>query len=733
MMLESRHAMNGNAKNRVRFGPYEADLETQELWKSGVRLKLGGQPFGLLTMLIKRPGELLSREDLRATLWSSDTFVDFNHGLNAAMNKLRDCLNDSAEDPKYIETLPRRGYRFIALVEPVERVAESTAADMPPPPALPVSARKPLEKVTWMETAPVGRVAIPYRWLAIPALLLVAAVVGILYRVESGRHRVASEGTAILEGAPRPAVAPVFSPDGEKIAFRVENDAGHAPGIYVSELASGKLSQLTTDGRDGNPAWSPDSAALAFVRIGQEGRAIYRVDAKGGDAHRLAALNGRFSQSDLDWSPDGKYIAFSGISSSGGSQLYAFSPANPDLHTLTDPIGKDQDWGPAFSPDGKKIAFVRRREANLAENIFVAPIEGGAAQQLTFGTANIESPPAWTSDGKWIVYSTTQTGEARLWKVSSTGGPAEILPGVSAQSSHPSIPRAVGTPLAYQSVLGDSTIWRLNVSQAAGSDSGLVVISAAGSNEGPRLSPNGRKLAFMSNRGGSMEIWISDPDGSYPLKLTNLDGCGSPQWSPDSKSIAFDSIHSGRPGIYVVSLEGGEPRALAEGGFFQNVVPSWSHDGRWIYFASDRAGQDNIWKVRPTGGEPVRVTQHNGFAPLESPDGKTLYFASSRYPSPQIWQVPVDGGNETMVSPLLRPETWAGWTVVGDGFYFLAAGESEGRTALEFYDPTANVTRLVTQLNGNAFWLSSSNDEQTVWYNQKHEGQSVILVKRDFH
>src|SRR5580704_5738134 len=188
MMLEFRNVTNGNAKNRVRFGPYEADLETQELWKSGVRLKLGGQPFGLLTMLLKRPGELLSREDLRATLWSSDTFVDFNHGLNAAMNKLRDCLNDSAEDPKYIETLPRRGYRFIARVEPVERSAESTLADAPPPPAPPVSVGEPLEKVTWMETAPVGRVAIPYRWLAIPALLLIAALAAIMYHVESGRH-----------------------------------------------------------------------------------------------------------------------------------------------------------------------------------------------------------------------------------------------------------------------------------------------------------------------------------------------------------------------------------------------------------------------------------------------------------------------------------------------------------------------------------------------------------------
>jgi Tol biopolymer transport system component/DNA-binding winged helix-turn-helix (wHTH) protein len=728
MMLESRHVMNGNDKNKVRFGPYVADLATQELWKSGVRLKLGGQPFGLLAMLLKHPGELVSREDLRATLWSSDTFVDFNHGLNAAMNKLRDCLNDSAEDPRYIETLPRRGYRFIA---PVEKAADAATKEALPARS-PTSAGEPLEQVSWLETAPVGRVAVPYRWIAMGILLLLAGVVGFLYHLSFGGARAGSEGTIILGGAPRPAVSPVFSPDGEKIAFRVENDSGHAPGLYVSDLESGELTALTREGRNGDPTWSPDGESLAFMRTEREGRAIYRVTSKGGDARRLTPLIGNSSQSDLDWSPDGKYIAFSGVSSNGSSPLFAFSLATQDVHPLTDPIGKDQDWGPAYSPDGKRIAFVRRRGADLAESIFVVPAERGAAQQLTFGSGNIQSPPTWSNDGKWVVYATTQSGEARLWKVPSIGGPAETLPGVGAPSLHPSIPRGGGSLLAFQSVLGDSSIWRLNVSQASGSDAGLVVISAAGSNEGPRLSPNGRKLAFMSNRGGSMEIWISDPDGSYPLKLTNLDGCGSPRWSPDSRSIAFDSVHSGKPGVYVVNLEGGEPRALAEGGS-QNRVPNWSHDGRWIYFASDRAGQDNIWKVRATGGEPVRVTQRSGFAPLESADGKTLYFASSRYSLPGIWQVPVDGGNETMVSPLLRPEFWAGWTVTEQGFYFLAEAESEGRTALEFFDPKLGTTRLVARLNGSGFWLSASSDGQTLWYNQKQEGQSVILVKRDFH
>src|SRR6266849_8914932 len=101
----------------VRFGPFEADLRAGELRKHGVKLKLVGQPFEVLAMLLERPGQLVTREELRARLWPTDTFVDFDHGLNAAVNKLRDALSDSAEKPTYVETLPRRGYRFISSVD----------------------------------------------------------------------------------------------------------------------------------------------------------------------------------------------------------------------------------------------------------------------------------------------------------------------------------------------------------------------------------------------------------------------------------------------------------------------------------------------------------------------------------------------------------------------------------------------------------------------------------------
>src|ERR1700738_3425782 len=113
--------MNDNVQERIRFGPFEPDVHPRERWKSGSRIKLIGQPFEILTVLLSKPGQLVTGHELRTRLWPADTFVDFNHGLNAAINKLRDALCDSADNPRYIETLPRRGYRFIAPIERVTR------------------------------------------------------------------------------------------------------------------------------------------------------------------------------------------------------------------------------------------------------------------------------------------------------------------------------------------------------------------------------------------------------------------------------------------------------------------------------------------------------------------------------------------------------------------------------------------------------------------------------------
>src|SRR5215469_4736425 len=156
---------NGPSPRIVRFATFEVDLEARELRKNGRKLKLQGQPFEVLAMLLERPGELVGRERLRERLWSTDTFVDFDHGVNTAINRLREALGDSADNPRFIETLPRRGYRFLASAESSAPVAQALPVASALPEALPVSAKEAVDPFTkrknlgWILAAVLGLLA----------------------------------------------------------------------------------------------------------------------------------------------------------------------------------------------------------------------------------------------------------------------------------------------------------------------------------------------------------------------------------------------------------------------------------------------------------------------------------------------------------------------------------------------------------------------------------------------
>src|SRR5262249_43320367 len=145
----------------------------------------------------------------------------------------------------------------------------------------------------------------------------------------------------------------------------------------------------------------------------------------------------------------------------------------------------------------------------------------------------------------------------------------------------------------------------------------------------PQYAPNGKRLAFHSNRSGSVQVWTADADGSRPVQLTSMEATattGSPRWSPDGQSIVFDSTAGGNTHIYVIAADGGRPRALTHG-TSQNFVADWSRDGRWVYFTSTRSGKSQVWRVASAGGEPEPVTRDGGEAPRVSPDGEWLYFS----------------------------------------------------------------------------------------------------------
>jgi DNA-binding winged helix-turn-helix (wHTH) protein len=234
----------------VRFGIFEADLQTGELRKNGVKVPLQGQPFQVCALLLEHAGELVTREELRERVWPGDIFVDFKQALNTAIAKIRIALEDEAENPTFVQTLPRRGYRFIGSVDK-------------PSPEAPVPASQ----------GHFGRLTANARWISVGATFLVLlAGVGI-WRLSRNRPEAALPPIEVvpLFGLTDLEFKPAFSPDGNQVAF---SRGGPNSGIYTTVVGGEKSLRLTSNSGDCCARWSPDGRQVAFFRTSHEGVAI---------------------------------------------------------------------------------------------------------------------------------------------------------------------------------------------------------------------------------------------------------------------------------------------------------------------------------------------------------------------------------------------------------------------------------------------------------------------------
>jgi Tol biopolymer transport system component len=544
---------------------------------------------------------------------------------------------------------------------------------------------------------------------------------------------------------------PAFSPDGNSVAFYREHSQPGESGIYVTAVGSEQLLQLTRNDDDRYPAWSPDGRWIAFSRASHQTYSIHLVPADGGGEQKrkaeqnVTATSAAFkltssgtverelttggvvlSHGELDWSPDGKFIAFA-----GQSGIYLLSLEDSTVRRITEPPPSVEDWGPAFSPDGQRVMFVRNREIGAPDEIRATPISGGEEVHLFSERGRISSAPKWSFDGRSVIFSSNRNGHPALYRVSLDAPDSAVeIREAGSPAWDPAVSRH-GYRLAYERLLRSVSIWQMNLNDSNDKRPYLAVSSTSDTDQGPgpQFSPDGKKLAYMSDRAGTMEIWISNSDGSNGFQLSAVGGAGTPRWSPDSLAVAFDATTPNGSKIVTMNLHGGAPLILTQDAF-HSVCPSWSHDGKWVYFASPRSGEWQVWKVPATGGSPIQVTQHGGHAALESPDGKFIYYAKNQMAEPEIWRVPVNGGAEAPL-PLVHPGTWASWQIVEDGILFV--GPSLGHQAvLSFYDLARQRTTTVTVLNRVPFWLGATPDGRTVAFDQPGQEQAQAMLVENF-
>ncbi|PYX11161.1 MAG: hypothetical protein DMG85_06625, partial [Acidobacteria bacterium] len=370
----------------VRFDIFQVDLRAGELRKEGRPIKLQDQPFRVLSLLLNRPGEVVTRDELRQNLWPADTFVDFDHGLNSAVARLREALRDSADKPRFIETVAKRGYRFIGVVDDTALAVSSVADESH---SLMKGEVPPLagqhELPNSRQDAGVTKYAPARTWIAGVPLVVLLGAIGLwpFYR-KTAETPLASIEVVPLVGLHGFQVTPAFSPDGNQVAFR-NSDGAHHTGIYTALVGGEKSLRLTSDSGDCCPTWSPDGRQVAFTRYADKTISIIVIPALGGTEHRVykgpAAMGGG-----LAWSPNGEFLAFpeaSGVDSPR-SWISLLSLFDYSTRRLTSPPGGSLDQSPKFSPDGSQIAFVRSTIAGVSNDVYVIGAGGGEAKRLTF-------------------------------------------------------------------------------------------------------------------------------------------------------------------------------------------------------------------------------------------------------------------------------------------------------------------------------------------------------------
>ena len=641
---------------RIAFGLFEVDLQSGEIWKSGYRVRLQGLPFKVLCALLAKPGQVVSRGELQMLVWGPDTNVDFERALAVAINKVREALADSAENPRFVETLAKRGYRFIAPVSvaaaiasgppAVEAASVSTAAmgragQRPgfaeqEPACFPAAAGPngeqgtPAEKLLDRVGRAGARARIPSRRetalaCAVVVLLVVSAALwqrGFPAALPPLRIDQLTHTSPISAGTPGMESLLTLVADGDRIITSVSlGEKLHLaaigigtgevqPLIMPGELDSATIADISSDG----------SHLLLRSHLSSESeQPLWIVPATGGSALRV----GNILAQDATWMPDGISILFA-----NGDNL---SLVRPDGGTVM-PYAKLP--GRAFflrwSPDGKLLRFTLMDPSTHSSSIWQMDGADKIAHPLFQSASDhaFECCGTWTGDGKEYVFERSDTAGSNLWEVRGNGailtqltnGPLRYSSPVAARSGHRIFFYGSDQPSGLQQYDG----------KQMGFQPAPVFLADANRVD---YSRNGKWVAWTDT---AARLWRARAeDGSEKIQLTpNSMEVFLAHWSPDASRLAMMAREPGQAWqIYLVSADGGRPERLQEeSGASRNAAdPGWSADGQRLVYGRepDAMGKEGgphtieIFDLRTR--TTTTLPQSEGlFSPRWSPDGKWI-------------------------------------------------------------------------------------------------------------
>jgi DNA-binding winged helix-turn-helix (wHTH) protein/Tol biopolymer transport system component len=596
----------------IRFGVFELDLQAGELRKHGIKIKLQEQPLRLLAMLLERPGEVVSRQQLQERLWSSDTFVDFEHSLNAAVKKLRQALGDSADNPRLVETLAKRGYRFVAPVGgPVNQATDVARASISqlPPPASEMGIDNPtLGRLQKREV---------FAWTLLGATMFALAVLTAAYfRERQDEARIVRFRVPVPDGVSLAPESPVVSPDGRRLVFA--DTASDKSRLWVHSFDS-LTSQMLPGTEDvGFPFWSPDSRFLAFVTPDWK---LKKIDVTNGVTQMICQADDFGGGT---WSRD-SIILFSQSKSSQGRSLYRVSASGGQPEPVL-PIDKERRWAemPQFLPDGRHFLYRSLARPSGAENgaVYLGSLDSKETRMLIPVASNVVYvPPGFLIFGRGHTLL-AQRFDAR--KLQLRGEPFPVVGDVERlqDDNYSLFSASENGVLAYISpaLRNAQLAWYGRDGKRLGS------IGEQGEYEDISISPDETRVAGDGRNG----IWTADlSTGIFTRVTVRVSSPRFPAWSPDGRELVFSGDGAGpRTALYRKVVGGGDEELLFDSIDFK-YAQEWLRDRSILFLAYDI--QSNTFYRLPLSGErkPVLLLRTGPKTALRvSPDGRWVAYQS---------------------------------------------------------------------------------------------------------
>jgi Tol biopolymer transport system component/DNA-binding winged helix-turn-helix (wHTH) protein len=679
-------------QSSIRFGEFSADLEARELRRNGTRTKLQGQPFEILVLLLERPGRVVTREELRQRLWPSDTFVDFEHGLNAAVNRLRDALEDSADKPLFIETVPRRGYRFIA----------------------PIEAKQSVELAVEVTQRADGKSGGHFRLTRLAFLvgILVAAVGGFfVYKRTLTSPTVSPRSLTRLTFDDGLQIGATWSPDGRYIAY--SSDRGGKFDIWVQQVSGGDPVQITKGrGHHWQPDWSQDGKYIAYRSEEGDG-GIYVVPALGGAGlERKIAPFGYYPR----WSPDSSQVLlqthFTDIDACNRFYV-AQLDGGPPREVLAEVLAQNKlcAASSAWYPDGKRIT-VWVGDVSATPVFWTVPLAGGpgikmeiasaiqreleqASGEVRSGQQFGEYSFSWSPSGDAIYFERGYRGAKNIWKMTADPGTLRATR-IDRLTTGPGPDAAVaisadGKRLAFTAKSQRIQTWLFPFDAIAGQikGSGTAVTSQGRTSIEPNLSQDGTKVAYYVPHGESYgpgfgnvrnDVWVKSlVDGSEAPVFADSFSRWFPLWSPDATQLLYTRRNPGTNEHQLMLWSNESHEEVPLTGVTQSDVYDWSSDGKWL----SAVDMNEVWLVpfpiaahAKTNAKKVTFNPaYKLYQPHLSPGNRWIVLeavANSPHPESALYVVPASGGPWRRITDGRHWDDKPRWSPDGRTIYFVS-------------------------------------------------------------